>query len=107
MAKHNFSFYAVLLVGVIVAIFFVLYLRKKPSPPAKESPSPQSDDSNVETFVRGVEDVVDDFQLIGIEPNEDIPEMSVSFGKGPGIYGSNRNFSEGIFIKDPNLAPYN
>lgn len=110
MGKHNLSYYAVMLLAAIAVIFFVLYLRKKPSSPSSSSSSPSpstSRDAEVESYVPLVEDVVDDFQLIGIEPNEQIPEMAVSFGMGPGIYGNNRNFTDSIFIKDPNLAPYN
>lgn len=120
MGKHNFSYYGAILIAVIAILMFIVYINKKNKQAQKtvDAYIPTKDNySHIESFVEGlddesgvyekIEDVVDNFQLLDIEPNQNNPEMSVLFGKGPGIYGSGRNYSEGIFIKDPNLEPYN
>lgn len=82
---------AAVIVGfiLIVSIFFIF--RKT----SEKYTIPPSRTERVADVLGRVEEV---FHLKGIPQSENIPEMAVGFGVGPGILGNMRNPTEGIYL---------
>ncbi len=101
MAKHSYGFYIAMLAFVVVVIYFVYYTSRK-SKGSKEqyqrtvgTPIGEYVNHELRETPSGelIEEIVDDFRLIDIPPNEENPAFAVGFGMGEGIYGTGRNIA--------------
>lgn len=110
MAKHNYGFYLGIFLAAMAVIFLVLFIRRNRE--RRENYATESaiadyvESKLVETPEGGVvEKIVDDFDLIGIPPNEHLPAFGIGFGMGEGIYGTGRNTATDYTTLNYELGP--
>lgn len=90
-SSESSNIIAAVIIGfiLIMSIFFIF--RKKNE--GYTIPPPRTE--RVANVLGRIEEV---FHLKGIPQSENVPEMAVGFGVGPGILGNMRNPTEGIYL---------
>lgn len=84
---------AAVIVGFILVVSIFFIFRKTSASERYTMPPLRSE--RVADVLGRVEEV---FHLKGIPQSENVPEMAVGFGVGPGILGNMRNPTEGIYL---------
>lgn len=92
--KNNNNLIFVVVIGIIIALGFYYLWSKNSKSSSAENFKSSPNTPEIEFLEKGDNDLIDDFQLIGVADEE--PAFQIGFGMGPGLYGSGRHTSEMI-----------